>query len=55
MKPKQLAIAFLILAGCASQPQPTTAPALPPPALAEQVSTPAPAPEPPLATWPPRV
>jgi type IV secretion system protein VirB9 len=51
MKPKPLAIALLILAGCASQPQPTTAPALPPPALAEQVNTP----EPTLATWPPRV
>jgi type IV secretion system protein TrbG len=55
MKPKQLAIALLILAGCASQRQPTTAPALPPPALAEQVSTPPPAPEPAVATWPPRV
>jgi hypothetical protein len=55
MKPKQLAIAFLILAGCASQRQPPTAPALPPPALTEQVSTPALAPAPPLMTWPPRV
>ncbi len=55
MKPKQLAIALLILAGCASQPQRTTAPAPPPPMLAEQVSTPTSTPEPTLAPWPPRV
>src|ERR1700694_4277947 len=54
MKPK-LAVGLLILAGCASQPQPTTAPALPPPALAEQASTLTPNPEPPRATWPPPV
>jgi len=55
MKPKQLAMVFLIVAGCASQPKPTAAPALPSPALAEQVIVPAPTPEPTLVTWPPRV
>ncbi len=55
MKPKQLAIVFLIVAGCASQPQRTAAPALPSPALAEQVIVPPPTPEPPRVIWPPRV
>jgi P-type conjugative transfer protein TrbG len=55
MKPKLLAIALLIVAGCASQPQRTAAPALPSPALAEQVIVPPPTPEPPRVIWPPRV
>src|ERR1700694_2381185 len=55
MKPKQLVVALLILAGCASQLQPTITPTLPPPARAEQVSTPPSNPEPALPTWPPRV
>jgi type IV secretion system protein TrbG len=55
MKPKRLMIAFVIVAGCASQPQPTAAPALPSPALAEQVIVPLPTPAPPLVIWPPRV
>src|ERR1700685_3337557 len=55
MKPKRLTIAFLIMAGCASQPQPTAAPALPSPAPAEQVIVPPPTPAPPRVIWPPRV
>jgi hypothetical protein len=55
MKPSQLAMALLILAGCASQHQPTTAPALPPPPIAERMSNPPPTPEMTLPTWPPRV
>jgi type IV secretion system protein TrbG len=55
MKPKRLMIAFVIVAGCASQPQPTAAPALPSPALAEQAIVPPPIPAPPIIIWPPRV
>jgi type IV secretion system protein TrbG len=55
MQPKQLAIGFLIVAGCASQPQRTAAPALPSPALAEQVVVPPPTPAPSHVIWPPRV
>src|ERR1700677_4352964 len=56
MKPKRLAIALVIVAGCASQPQPTAAPAaLPSHPLAEQAIVPAPTPAPPRVIWPPRV
>jgi type IV secretion system protein TrbG len=55
MNAKRLAIALVIVAGCASQPQPTAAPALPSPALAERVIVPPPTPAPPRVIWPPRV
>lgn len=56
MKPRWLAIALVIGAGCAShQPQRTAAPALPAPAFAEQMIVPAPMPEPTLAAWPPQI
>jgi type IV secretion system protein TrbG len=55
MQPKPLAIVFLIVAGCASQPQPPAAPGLPSPALAEQAIVPAPTPAPRSVIWPPRV
>jgi len=55
VKSKQLAMVFLIVAGCASQPQRTAAPALPSPALAQQVVVPPPTPPSPRVIWPPRV